>query len=142
MIVNKIYEEDAMEIREQQQNGVLVMHISSQIDSTTGPMLGERLDKAIHRGHVQLVLDLSAVPYISSAGLRVLSVALKAVRDPDKGGPIYGTNANPPEPPSQVQKGVGRRFVRVSVIDEDRPVVAETDFCEYRVVLPEGITIP
>jgi anti-anti-sigma factor len=75
-----------MEIQEQSQDGILVMRISGQIDSTSGPVLGTRLDTLIGKGNVHLVLDLSEVPYISSAGLRVLSIALKAVRTPDVDG--------------------------------------------------------
>ena len=75
-----------MEIREQQQDGILILRISDQIDSTTGPILGEKLEAVIDAGHVHLVLDLKEVPYISSAGLRVLSMALKAVRAPGLGG--------------------------------------------------------
>jgi anti-anti-sigma factor len=77
-----------MEIQEQSQDGVLVMRISGQIDSTSGPMLGTRLDTLIGEGNVHLVLDLSKVPYISSAGLRVLSIALKAVRTPEVDGDL------------------------------------------------------
>jgi anti-sigma B factor antagonist len=75
-----------MEIREHHQDGILVMRISGQIDSTTGPMLSDRLDAVIAKEHVHLVLDLSDVPYMSSAGLRVLSIALKAVRATDVSG--------------------------------------------------------
>lgn len=77
-----------MKIQEQQQNGILVMQICGQIDSTTGPELSERLDGVITQGHVHLVLDLSEVPYMSSAGLRVLSVALKAIRATESGGDL------------------------------------------------------
>lgn len=81
-----------MEIHEQQQDGVLILRISDQIDSTTGPILGEKLEAVIGAGHVHLVLDLKEVPYISSAGLRVLSMALKAVRAPRAGGDVCLAN--------------------------------------------------
>jgi anti-anti-sigma factor len=63
-----------MEIHEYHQDGILVMHISGQVDSTTAPTLSDRLDAVISEGHARLVLDLSDVPYMSSAGLRVLSM--------------------------------------------------------------------
>ncbi len=77
-----------MEIHEHYQDGVLVLRISGQVDSMSGPELGEKLDAVVCKGHVHLVLDLSEVPYMSSAGLRVLSVALKTVRASDPGGDI------------------------------------------------------
>lgn len=81
-----------MEILEEQQDGILILRISNQIDSTTGPILGERLEAVIGAGKVNLVLDLQDVPYISSAGLRVLSMALKAVRAPGLGGDVCLAN--------------------------------------------------
>jgi anti-sigma B factor antagonist len=81
-----------MEINEQLEDGILIMHISDQINSTTAPILGERLDAEIAEGHVHLVLDLSDAPYISSAGLRVLSIALKAVRASQASGDLYLAN--------------------------------------------------
>ena len=81
-----------MEIREQHQNGILILQLSAQIDATTGPALSEKFEAAIRGGNVRLVLDLSDVPYISSAGLRVLSIALKAVRDQKNGGDLCLTN--------------------------------------------------
>lgn len=81
-----------MQIHEEQHNGVLVLRIDSQIDSVTGPNLEERLDVLISQGQSHLVLDLSKVPYISSAGLRVLSVGLKAIRASEKGGELCLAN--------------------------------------------------
>jgi anti-anti-sigma factor len=85
-------QEGAVEIHEHTENGILIMRIESQIDSTTGPVLGDRLKEIIGKGQQHLILDLSAVPYISSAGLRVLSIALKSVRAPSVGGDLYLAN--------------------------------------------------
>lgn len=81
-----------MEIHERIQNDILIIHINRQIDSTTAPVLGERLEAVIGDGHTHLILDVSDVSYISSAGLRVLSVALKTVRTPEVGGDMYLAN--------------------------------------------------
>jgi anti-sigma B factor antagonist len=81
-----------VEIQEHQSNGVMVLNIVGRIDSTTGPTLSESIDAMIDKGHTCLVLDLSEVPYISSAGLRVLSVAVKAIRAADARGSLYLTN--------------------------------------------------
>jgi anti-sigma B factor antagonist len=83
-----------MEIQEQLQDGILIVRVSRQIDSTTAPILGDRLDAVIGDGQAYLILDLSDVAYISSAGLRALSVALKAVRAPELGGDLYLAHAS------------------------------------------------
>jgi anti-anti-sigma factor len=77
-----------MEIKQEFREGVLVVHVQGQIDSTTAPPLHDRLDDNIDAGYTYLVLDLSDVPYVSSAGLRVLSLALKRVRQSETGGEL------------------------------------------------------
>lgn len=81
-----------MEIREMHRDGVLVIHIMGQIDSTTGPDLNKQLTAAIDAGNSHLVLDLGDVPYISSAGLRVLCIALRAVRASGRHGDLCLTS--------------------------------------------------
>ncbi len=77
-----------MEIQEKIQDGIVILHVDEQVDSATSPALGDRLTQLIKEGHARLVLDLSDVPYISSAGLRVLSIALKAARASDEEGDL------------------------------------------------------
>jgi anti-anti-sigma factor len=81
-----------MNINEQLEDGILILQINDQINSTTAPILGEKLDAEIAEGHAHLVLDLSEAPYVSSAGLRVLSIALKAARASLASGDLYLTN--------------------------------------------------
>jgi anti-sigma B factor antagonist len=78
-------QEEAMEIHEYHQDGILVINVSGQVDSVTAPALGDKLNAVISEGHTFLVLDLGGVPYMSSAGLRVLSIALKEVRAAEVG---------------------------------------------------------
>jgi anti-sigma B factor antagonist len=77
-----------MDIKEYLQDGIPVLRLGGQVDSVSAPALGDKLDAILGQGHRHLALDLSDVPYISSAGLRVLSIALKTVRAPDAGGDI------------------------------------------------------
>lgn len=78
-----------MDICEHRQDEILVLRVGSQIDSSTGPELSAKLEEVISEGSLYLILDLENVPYISSAGLRVLSMALKAVRKKAVGGDLY-----------------------------------------------------
>jgi anti-anti-sigma factor len=59
---------------------VLVMDISGRVDSITAITLGEQLLAAWEKDKNQIVLDLSDVEYITSAGLREIMSALDRAR--------------------------------------------------------------
>lgn len=68
----------------------LTVSLTGRLDTTTAPELEKEL-KASLDGVTTLVIDMSALDYISSAGLRVLLQIRKAVYD--KGG-VKIVNAN------------------------------------------------
>ena len=72
-----------MEVREEQQGDVTIVAANGRIDSTTAKGFGERLTGLIRSGSRQVIIDLSEVAYISSAGLRSLLVAGKLIDDND-----------------------------------------------------------
>ena len=115
-----------MEILEQQNKGVIVANIIGQIDSTTGPTLSDKLGAKIDEGHTCLVLDLSAVPYISSAGLRVLTIALKAIRAADVRGGLYLTNLSSSVAHAFSISGFNEVF---SIFDTVSEAIAVVDAC-------------
>jgi len=45
---------------------------TGRIDSQTAPQLAEALDAITNAGHFKIVIDMSEVEFMSSAGLRVL----------------------------------------------------------------------
>ena len=57
-------------------NGQLVLALEGRLDTTTAPALEEELNASL-AGVTSLVLDMTALEYISSAGLRVLLSAQK-----------------------------------------------------------------
>ncbi len=61
-----------MEIRCQCKSSVTVVSPGGRIDAETSPELENRLLALIQRGDARIVLDLAAVDYMSSRGLRVL----------------------------------------------------------------------
>ena len=67
----------------------LFVDIEGNIDSVTAPELHESLTKSLN-GVSSITFDFQKVNYISSAGLRVLLVATKAI----KGGKVVVRNAN------------------------------------------------
>lgn len=59
---------------------VTLVQVQGRVDSMNANQLGEALSGEIDGGHTRLVLDLSGVDYMSSAGLRELVNALKKVK--------------------------------------------------------------
>ena len=59
---------------------VTLIEVSGRIDSMNANELGEALTELIDQSHLRLVLDLSSVAYMSSAGLREIVAALKRVK--------------------------------------------------------------
>ncbi len=70
-----------MQIMETKHEAVLVLAPVGRIDSATSTALERALQGAIERGDRRLVVDFEGVEYISSAGLRVLLVAARRLKD-------------------------------------------------------------
>ncbi|QPC81019.1 STAS domain-containing protein [Phototrophicus methaneseepsis] len=69
-----------VEINVSNQAQVTLVEVSGRVDSMTANQMGSALGSQISDGRVHLVLDLSAVDYMSSAGLREIVTALKSVK--------------------------------------------------------------
>jgi anti-anti-sigma factor len=59
---------------------VTLVELEGRVDSSNANLLGEALTNEIDNGHTNLVLDISSVDYMSSAGLRELVSAYKKVK--------------------------------------------------------------
>jgi anti-anti-sigma factor len=66
-----------MEIKENRVGAALVISFSGRLDATTSGQLEKLLVERLQSGVNRLVLDMSDLQYISSAGLRVLGMTLK-----------------------------------------------------------------
>ena len=62
-----------------------VVEVSGRIDSATAPDLAEAFGDLINEGQCNLVLDMSDVDFISSAGLRVLIDTQKKCQGQNRG---------------------------------------------------------
>lgn len=66
-----------MQTHVEKNGGVAVVVIEGRVDSATASDLGQVLNEVVSAGDSRLVLDLEAVEYVSSAGLREFVTALK-----------------------------------------------------------------
>jgi anti-sigma B factor antagonist len=83
-----------MEITTSTRNGVTLVVIAGSLDSNTSPQAQQALDGTIAGGARKMVLDCTALDYISSAGLRVLLGTAKRLSGAGGGGALrlFGLN--------------------------------------------------
>ena len=79
-----------MKINKKQDGSALVIALEGRLDTTTAPDLEKELKNSLD-GVTDLTLDMTNLDYISSAGLRVLLTAHKAMM---KQGQMKVTNAS------------------------------------------------
>lgn len=69
-----------MEIKKVREDNKLTVCVSGRLDTMTAQELDEELENSLE-GVTELVMDLSEMGYISSAGLRVLLTAQQIMED-------------------------------------------------------------
>ncbi|MEW6368915.1 MAG: STAS domain-containing protein [Acidobacteriota bacterium] len=69
-----------MEIRVKQEDGVALVMLGGRLDAASSPELEERLSEVLHSGACALVLNVSGLTHISSAGLRCILFAGKTIK--------------------------------------------------------------
>lgn len=74
--------------------GIVVLTAKGPVDGYTYDLLQKRINQSIADGHHRIVVDLSGVNYISSAGLGVFIAARNKVIE--KGGSIVLLNLSKP----------------------------------------------
>ncbi|MBN2303254.1 MAG: STAS domain-containing protein [Anaerolineae bacterium] len=62
-----------MQITEREQNGVTVFVLNGRIDSAGAVEMDNALQAAVAAGKTRIVLEMSEISYINSAGLRTLA---------------------------------------------------------------------
>lgn len=76
-----------MEITSTERDHVLVVSIRGNIDALTADKLVDEIKTRILEGHINLIVDLSQVDYMSSAGLRSIMISAKESRS--RGGDFF-----------------------------------------------------
>jgi anti-anti-sigma factor len=74
-----------MEIETKSLKRADVVKISGRVDSSTAPELQETLNELMEQGHFRIVVDMSDLKFISSAGLRALIATARACRRWNRG---------------------------------------------------------
>ncbi|MCF7708540.1 MAG: STAS domain-containing protein [Verrucomicrobia bacterium] len=72
-----------MEFENSTQDGVTVIAVGGRLDGVGAPEVEAHCLSLIEEGVVRMILNLSGVDYISSAGLRSLLVVAKAIKSAD-----------------------------------------------------------
>lgn len=75
------------------QNGVTVVAVSGSVDALTAADMTGVIVSQIAEGRANLVVDLTGLEFMSSAGLRALLGAVKETRS--KGGDLRIASSNP-----------------------------------------------
>ena len=77
-----------MEMTEKKNEGQIILEVSGSVDTVTSPELQSSILTSFQKSK-ELVLDMSGVPYMSSAGLRALLIGQKTAAS--KGGTMTVT---------------------------------------------------
>lgn len=67
-----------------------LVKVVGRVDSQTAPQLAETMDSVTNAGRYKIVIDLSEVDFMSSAGLRVLINTQKVCKRFNRGEVILG----------------------------------------------------
>jgi len=69
-----------MEISEDKSGDIFILRLKGRLDSITSNKLEERFLALLDKGEKKVIVDLSQLDYISSAGLRVLLMVSKRLQ--------------------------------------------------------------
>ena len=72
-----------MEIIEQQEHGISIFKLNGRLDSNTSQGLEKKIFDSISSGSKNMIIEFKDLDYISSAGLRVILKATKALKRED-----------------------------------------------------------
>jgi len=81
-----------MDIATRTQNDVIIVAFHGSMDSKTSPQAQQALDGLLAGGTRKLLIDFTALDYISSAGLRVLLATAKRLSGAGGGLRMFGLN--------------------------------------------------
>ncbi len=81
-----------MEIIEKNENGIVQLKVVGRLDAESSVAAEKKVREVLDAGSLRILFDFSELEYISSAGLRVVLMAIKELRG--KGGKIVLSGLN------------------------------------------------
>ena len=82
-----------MKTQVKHEKDITIVSVNGSVDALTAPDLARAIIDEIAEGHVNLVVDLTTIEFMSSAGLRTLLGAVKESRS--HGGDLRIASTNP-----------------------------------------------
>ena len=79
-----------MEVTAREESGCTVAKVAGRLDAATAPVFEKTCDEWIGKGTKKLVLDLSSLDYVSSAGLRAVLSTMKKLKAAGGGLAVSG----------------------------------------------------
>jgi anti-anti-sigma factor len=81
-----------LDITTRTQNDITIVAFAGSLDSATAPLAQQALDAILASGGRKIVIDFTALDYVSSAGLRVLLGTAKRLGGGAGGLRLFGLN--------------------------------------------------
>lgn len=72
--------ESMTDLKVEQKGDVFILRIRGRLDAVSSPLAEKKIFEAINNGQYNLLLDMSGVSYLSSAGMRMLLSITKRLR--------------------------------------------------------------
>lgn len=69
-----------MDVKEEKKGDVLILRIKGRLDAISAPAAEKKVFDCINSGNSNLILDVSGVDYLSSAGMRMLLSTTKKLK--------------------------------------------------------------
>lgn len=82
----------SLEINSFETSGRLIYRLDGRLDTNTAPDFEAKLTEQLARGRQRFLIDLGAVSYVSSAGLRVFLMLAKKLGRGEGKMVLYGLN--------------------------------------------------
>ncbi|MCL2810248.1 MAG: STAS domain-containing protein [Treponema sp.] len=90
--------DENLEVNQSIEGNICKFYAKGRVDSNTSDVLQFKLDKAIKEGHINIILNMAQIEYLSSIGIRVILSTYKQAAS--AGGSFYI------ESPSEIVRNV------------------------------------
>ncbi len=81
-----------METQVEEKGDVIVIRLEGRLDAASSPALEKQINSIIDSGHFKIVLNFSAVDYLSSSGMRLMLSISKKLKSLE--GKLVACNMN------------------------------------------------